>query len=377
MTDATSNPIQTPPKAVGGSAWLKPGRQRKPKKDWEGKKVVAIERIRARFGKDKLAELKTTYHDLQASKGFEEADGVIMTCLSMGMSNVEINVFLNVGTSRITRLRKRMLLGADFVKVQHTRSHKFSAETVLFLRQQMKTWKVEDGFPCPHRRARQYFTEEGLTWRKLWQRYKEDVAKLVEPDLKDKVSCMAYSTFTMYVRFINPGLRLTRSEQDVCDSCIRLDLIINNPLSTEMQVANAVMEKQQHNSAARDQRRTISEFTKKYAATLDCSVPDVVIPDHLPEEDADVPARTAESDEEQSLLLIAEDYGQGIALPWFGRRRPGSDYFQSNLMLHMFVVADISKHEHNVFIYDERLMGKDADALCSLRMAFLQRCRRQ
>jgi len=69
------------------------------------------------------------------------------------------------------------------------------------------------------------------------------------------------------------------------------------------------------------------------------------------------------------VSIVAEDYGQGIALPHYGFRRPGSDYFNSNLMMHLYVMADITRGEHNVVIYDERLMGKDRDALCSLRMA--------
>ena len=39
-------------------------------------------------------------------------------------------------------------------------------------------------------------------------------------------------------------------------------------------------------------------------------------------------------------------------------------------MLNLYVMASISRKEQEVFIYDERLMGKDKDALCSLRMAF-------
>ena len=132
----------------------------------------------------------------------------------------------------------------------------------------------------------------------------------------------------------------------------------------------------------------MSKFTRKYALGLDCTVPEVIIPDHLPEDyeidellndmslrlenDEKDAAATAISedggmDKDEPLLLVAEDYGQGIALPWFGFRRPGSDYFQSNLMLNMFVVADISKGENNVILYDERLMGKMHCALCAWR----------
>ena len=379
-------------RATGGSIWLKPGRQRKPKKNWNSKKVNAVKRLKGRFSLEELNNLRQLFKDLTDTKAEEEADGIIMTCMNMGMSTIEMNALLNIGTYRITRLRKRVNLGTDYVKPVHPRSHKFPAETILFLKEHMKSWEVEDGFPCPHRRPRQYLLEEGITWFKLWKRYTEKVDNLTEDEHKGKVKAMAYSTFTMYTKFINPGLRLTRAQQDVCDSCIRLNLIISCPTSTEEQITSAQYELQQHNSAARDQRRVVSKFTRKYALGLDCTVPEVILPDHLPEDyeidellndmsllrlenDEEDAAATAipedgGMDKDEPLLLVAEDYGQGIALPWFGFRRPGSDYFQSNLMLNMFVVADISKGENNVILYDERLMGKNADALCSLRMAF-------
>ena len=74
--------------------------------------------------------------------------------------------------------------------------------------------------------------------------------------------------------------------------------------------------------------------------------------------------------EEFSALLVAEDYGQSIAMPHFGYRRPSRDYFNSNLMMHLFVIANISTGVNKVYLYDERLMGKDRDALCSLRLNF-------
>ena len=75
--------------------------------------------------------------------------------------------------------------------------------------------------------------------------------------------------------------------------------------------------------------------------------------------------------------MQAEDFGGGLALPHYGFRRPSADYFNSNLILHNFVIADITKGESNVFFYDERGQGKGADALCSMRMRFhLKRFRR-
>lgn len=69
--------------------------------------------------------------------------------------------------------------------------------------------------------------------------------------------------------------------------------------------------------------------------------------------------------------MESHDYGGNLCMPWFGIRRPGLDYYLSNLNLYMFVMSDITKYgtKHNIYVYDERAAGKDADALCSLRFA--------
>ena len=70
------------------------------------------------------------------------------------------------------------------------------------------------------------------------------------------------------------------------------------------------------------------------------------------------------------VSLQAEDYGGGIALPHYGFRRPSADYFNSNLMMYSFIIADITGEINNVCMYDERDQGKGADALCSLRLRY-------
>ena len=80
-------------------------------------------------------------------------------------------------------------------------------------------------------------------------------------------------------------------------------------------------------------------------------------------------------------LILAEDYGQGIAMPHYGINRPQSDYFNSNLMINLYVQSDISRGENKIMLYDERTMGKDKNALCSLRLKYhvesFQRCLRE
>jgi len=57
-------------------------------------------------------------------------------------------------------------------------------------------------------------------------------------------------------------------------------------------------------------------------------------------------------------------------LPWFGMKKPSTAYYASNLSVHCFVISRITRFGagHDICLYDERAAGKDADALCSLRM---------
>ena len=68
--------------------------------------------------------------------------------------------------------------------------------------------------------------------------------------------------------------------------------------------------------------------------------------------------------------LESHDYGGNLTMPWFGKKRPGLDYYLSNLSLFVFIISNITRFgtKHRLLIYDERAAGKDGDALCSLRL---------
>ena len=84
---------------------------------------------------------------------------------------------------------------------------------------------------------------------------------------------------------------------------------------------------------------------------------------------------------EYLALVSAEDYGQSGSFPSYRKERPLSNYFNSYLNWHNFVISDILRSENNVYLYEERTMGKDKNALCSLRICFLinnlHRCLRE
>ena len=239
---------------------------------------------------------------------------------------------------------------------------------------------------------------------------------------------MALPTFHEYRRWLFPGYNTDRKKEDVCDSCVRLQFVIDNPNSTATEKEHAKLEKQMHISAAIDQRRAIKQYAEKYMNRLFLPVQPVYLPDYADGEDdgdteekrrneilndtttdilcnfsrdqSEIGDNLANLDEFLSetsdksnnaaiqnpldgfmALILAEDFGSGIAMPHYGIIRPPSDYFNSNLMINLYVMSDISRGENNVILYDERTMGKDKDTLCSLRFKYhlesYQRCLRE
>ncbi len=61
------------------------------------------------------------------------------------------------------------------MKVPH---HGLSSDDLTTFIEDCKMWELEDGFPCLHRRPRQYFMEAKLIWTELWKRYEKKMVSL-------------------------------------------------------------------------------------------------------------------------------------------------------------------------------------------------------
>ena len=74
------------------------------------------------------------------------------------------------------------------------------------------------------------------------------------------------------------------------------------------------MELKYHNSAAREQRRAVTEFTRKYACSygIENQIPGNMLPEYIDEEVREEVLSTG------NVLLVCEDFGQGIVLPHYG-----------------------------------------------------------
>ena len=323
------------------------------------------------MGEDVVKKMRSDWDSWETGRGgreWQQSEGVVLQLLQHGFSERVIKAVIPVGGSRIARLRAVIKEGID---VMHTRrvpmapSHAFSdVDKAAFLKT-CEGWELEDGFPCSHRRPRQYFIEQKLTLLKLHARYKDAILKT---DSTGRV--LSYSRYTQYFHFHFPGLRLTRSKEDVCDCCVRLDIQLSrDDLSDEERIA-IKLEKGTHLNAAVAQRRFISTFVREYVKlhAPDQDIVIDVIPDML--NDDPPPEPIVPGANHVRIQIQAEDYGGGIAMPHFGHTRPSCDYYNSNLIIQNFVVADITNKRNNVYFYDERAQDKGADALCSLRLLY-------
>jgi hypothetical protein len=70
------------------------------------------------------------------------------------------------------------------------------------------------------------------------------------------------------------------------------------------------------------------------------------------------------------VRLHCEDFAGNLKLPWFGGTRPATDYFASDLSIYMLVVSRMTTGINHVYLCDERAMGRNCDALCSLRFLY-------
>lgn len=117
----------------------------------------------------------------------------------------------------------------------------------------------------------------------------------------------------------------------------------------------------------------VKRFIELFCSKVDPGVNvqlDSFIRDVLPEEAIEIPADPPTEGSTSKVRVIYEDFGGSVALPHYGFSRPSVDYYQSNLILNNYVIADATAGRSRILAYDERAQGKDGDAMCSLRMYY-------
>lgn len=195
---------------------------------------------------------------------------------------------------------------------------------------------------------------------------------------------MEYTTFHKYMRSAHPDFALSRVKEDECDTCTRLTLI-----SHDMSISKEARELAkagllEHNDEARTMRlamkTAISEYGfKAMSKHADQGILDEFynsvnrLPDDVDGKWPEAPVESIVTGARPLVRLQCEDFAGNLQLPWFGLHRPATDYYSSDLSIYMFVISHMTTGINHVYLYDERIMGKNCDALCSLRFLYHMR----
>lgn len=208
--------------------------------------------------------------------------------------------------------------------------------------------------------------DDNKNWTQIWRDY-------VEASKDAGLRFMQYSTFTKYRAAYCSDIYLSSPKQDECDTCFNFLLIVNDPRSTQEQKDLAKMGLSTHQEFAKEQRlasKLMTDFIKNYAneykgnQAVNCNLNLGFIPVTVEETIEEVFARLDLNGEGRLLnetcpvLFEMQDFGGNLTIPHFGFKRPSIDYYTSNLLMHMFVISDITHAINNVILYDERVWEK-------------------
>lgn len=162
------------------------------------------------------------------------------------------------------------------------------------------------------------------------------------------------------IHVLYPNLLLSRSKEDVCDACMRIDTQLLNPNILLELYEKSVLDKSIHIDVVIGKCKAISKFIQLFVEKV--SLGQVLHTNILPKcidngfyslEKVEVEIDL--NDEPVLVVLVqVEDYRGSLALPHYGFNRPSTDYFNSNLILHQFVSYNISDGKKFVPSYDER-----------------------
>jgi hypothetical protein len=95
------------------------------------------------------------------------------------------------------------------------------------------------------------------------------------------VRVISKGQWRQYIEFHFPGLKLSRTTEDVCNACVRLNtLLMSADLSDQLR-EKLMLEKSMHIDAAVDQRHAMSNFVKLFVQKVspNQAVPETILED--------------------------------------------------------------------------------------------------
>ena len=281
-------PLRDHQAGAGGSSQTRPLVKQRKKKTKLEEKALIIKSIIDKIGKKKMDELQEFYLALDAGVGGKDhsaADGMILSALLSGFTKKMVMELYHIGTSRYLRIRQTIISSKELglpvstllnVRYSYSPSHAYDEDTIHFFDTDCKSWEVEEGYACSHRRLCYYLVEEGLSWKVLHSRYEEKCDKA-------KKLTMSIERWRQYILKMRPEIRLTRVKEDACDACVHLKNERDNGIISDerreeiQQVLDAQL------TAAVTQRRLMNDFIKCFAKkeVMEQEMLDTFIPDYF------------------------------------------------------------------------------------------------
>ena len=312
---------------------------------------------------DERERVLNRFQSLNNKESKHEANGMIAVFIEQGAKETLLREVFGIGYERYRKIlhnqndkvsggRNRNAVSQDMIE----QLHRFTMVGV----------PTELGYPCGHRRMLKYCTDPAVTsWEKLYEMHFlkfEDDNKLVRK--------MGKITFYNFMSAYHPEFRLKRVMEDACDTCIELQTMLKDKRFSEDEHQSIGEALANHGEMARNMRNVMRNaivLWKGNHGTLDSELEGAA--DRLEAVLVDDPApdNKWQPSKVEKVQLVCEDFAGNFTSPWYGRVRPGADYYASKLAMYCFIIADISRNINYVKLYDERAMGKDANALCSLR----------
>ena len=347
-------------------------RQLKPFSAYESEFFTKVFNGDSERGKIFIAEFKNIN-----AENPERANGMLATLISAGVNQRLLQKLFGIGCNRFYTIKQ---YGQKTYKPR-SNSNKVTNEQIDMLQVCRDAIPLSDeGFSCNHRCQQVYIGDPMITSiEKLYEKY------YLTDDYGVSGKRMALPTFRKYWHALHSDLRFKQLKEDECDTCIELQTALADktlPISEKNRIKDILA---MHRDVARELRLGMREAIKLYAKnfmsnTLDITA-DTTIQmsnDSIDRSVARIPTFSDEplTDTNEDSLdcakvwLMCQDFAGNFPLPFYGSERPGKDYFLSNLATYVFVVSDLSRNRNSVYIYDERGMGKDGNAMCSLRLNF-------
>ena len=164
-------------RSTGGSQDLRQQRNVRARKTQKEKDEDALVDIIKSLGQEEAANIRMTYRSLEASgtalnsHDWGISNGIIATLISQKYAYNSIRMLLGCGMSKIQRVKRDIENPNRLMAKKHVPWHAATEEDLDRIKSCKDIWALEEGFPCGHRRPREYFVEENVTWKSLHAQY--------------------------------------------------------------------------------------------------------------------------------------------------------------------------------------------------------------